>query len=118
MSEDRRTFRRVTFEAHSQLDSGGDSYSCELLDISLRGALLRCENEIPISETAQLRIYLPSTEITLTFDVELVHSKDSYYGYRFLGSDIESISHLRRLLELNSKDNEGIEGEIAAWLEG
>ena len=38
------------------------------------------------------------------------------FGFRFIGEDTETMTHLRRLLDLNIGSSETIDKEISFWL--
>lgn len=119
MAEKRR-FHRVPFSTDTSLRIGNDSFQGELLDISLGGALLRLSPDTPIPEaeqTCQLQVRLPTTDITMTFEVILIHrEQENVFGFSFVGQDIETITHLRRLLELNIGNGQEVDSEFSHWL--
>ncbi|OGQ96740.1 MAG: hypothetical protein A2521_07310 [Deltaproteobacteria bacterium RIFOXYD12_FULL_57_12] len=118
--DNRRNFQRVKFETKSELEIDNTPYPASLLDISLKGALLQMETNCPvrIGDTCQLNITLPSSSIAMTFEVKLVHVHDNKCGCKFLRQDIDTITHLRRLLELNIGDAGELDHEMALWLKG
>lgn len=117
MSE-KRYFKRIKFETDSKIDLKGTSYKCELLDISFKGALLRCPNNIPIKkgEFCKLHIHLPSSEVNLDFDTQLIHSDNNHLGFKFESEDLDTMTHHRRLIELNLGGDEYLDNEIDSWL--
>ena len=117
---DERRFRRVPFATEVQLVAGTQRHSCQLLDIALRGALLECAEPwtLPVGTMASLAIPLPDSAITLNFDAELVHHEGAHLGFQFLHEDLQTFTHLRKLLELNTGDPEGIRSELLTWLKG
>jgi hypothetical protein len=117
MSEERH-FHRIPFETRARVSLAGQEYACDLVDISLRGALFRAIDELPLKPGAccELSIFLTSTDLTLEFDGELVHQQGVDYGFRFVSEDTTTIAHLRRLLELNLGDSREIDEEFRYWL--
>ena len=93
-------------------------YYGDLLDISLQGALIHGKGDILLEEgnVCELSIHLLDSEITMQFDVDLVHRKENKFGFRFISEDTETMTHLRRLLELNVGSSEAIDKEISFWL--
>ena len=59
---------------------------------------------------------LASCDIHLQFDAELVHREGDHYGFRIDSLDVDSLTHLRRLLELNCGDADTIDREFFHWL--
>ena len=118
--DDRRYFSRIKFSAQTQIECNNKVYEGKMLDISLKGALLHFKDHIPLekSDHCVIRIYLHSSDITLVFDAELVHLCNNNLGFKFLSEDIDTITHLRKLLSLNVGDYDKITDELAFWLKG
>ena len=112
-----RRFQRVPFQAETRVASGSSAWDCSLLNIALQGALL--EGELPLEPGAicDISVNLPGTDISLGFRSELVHHVNSQYGFKFLDIDLETLTHLRKLLELNTGDADCVRGELMTWLE-
>ena len=119
-SSERRHFTRIPFDGEVQLIDPADQrqWQTEVLDISLRGALI----QRPASWTAdstrrfilQLRL---GNEVLLAFEARITHSDDNRLGLHFEQMDLDSASHLHRLLELNLGDPALLERELAELLE-
>ncbi len=113
-----RKFRRIPFEAELQLAVDDHNWSCRLLDIALKGILM--ESPVPLSlplgTMVSLSLPLPGSPISLDFEAELVHHEGNRLGFRFLHENLETLTHLRTLLELNTGDPDGIRSELLAWL--
>lgn len=113
-----RQFRRIPFEAEATLKVDQDILSCELLDIAMKGAMVGTETPLPfaIGTKCSLCISLPGTVISLKFLAEMTHSEQNRYGFKFISEDLETLTHLRKLIELNTGDAEATRSELAAWL--
>ncbi len=113
-----RQYRRIPFHADGEVQIAATVYPCELLDIALRGALFRAPHPLPVAigEAARIKIILADNQLELTFGAELIHHNDDQYGFLFASEDVETLTHLRRLLELNFGDAEAAEQEFAHWL--
>lgn len=113
-----RRFRRIPFEAEVEVATGERSWSCSLIDLALKGALLESRQKLPLplGTTASLSLPLPGSPISLGFQAELVHREGNRLGFKFLQEDLETLTHLRTLLELNTGDPEGIRSELLSWL--
>lgn len=101
--DERRRFTRVQFDTAATLAQRDSVFHTQVLDISLNGALLKTpENyKINANQAAEVVICLnESTEIHMT--VTLAHSTNTYLGFHCESIDVESIGHLRRLVELNT----------------
>ena len=115
---ERRHFQRVPFATEAEINCNNKKYHGELLDISLQGALILEKGTIPLEKgnICALSIHLLDSEITLQFDVNLVHREENKLGFRFISEDTETMIHLRRLLELNIGSSDAIDKEISLWL--
>ncbi len=113
-----RRFRRIPFEAEVTLHVGRDSWSGELLDVALKGAMVGTRTPLPhpLGTHCSLCFNLPQTPIFLDFQAVLIHHEDNHYGFRFISEDLETLTHLRKLIELNTGDTETTLCELSAWL--
>ncbi|MCK4509158.1 MAG: PilZ domain-containing protein [Desulfuromonadales bacterium] len=113
-----RHFRRIPFEAEVTLNSGQETWAGELLDVAMKGAMVGTDAPLPISlgTECELCISLPGTPISLEFQAELVHTEESRYGFKFISENLETLTHLRKLIELNTGDAEATRSELSAWL--
>lgn len=117
MSEQRH-FHRVPFEASTLVDHAGKQHVCQLVDISLQGALFDAPEELPIrtGDSCTLKVLLPSADQSLDFEGQLVHRSARRYGFRFRSESDSTMTHLRRLLELNLGNGDTVDREIEDWL--
>ena len=108
MTEERRRFQRITFDADCEIRTDDCSWPVQLIDISLKGALtsIILTPLLKIGDTAELVIRL-SNDTVIVMPVILRHHLGEYLGFEAQTIDIDSISHLRRLVELNL-GNEGL----------
>lgn len=113
-----RRYRRISFAAQVTLASGQQNWSAELLDVALKGALVATETPLPLEPGSQinLRITLPGAPLALDFRAELKHSEGNHYGFKFISEDLGTLTHLRKLVELNTGDAEATRSELSTWL--
>lgn len=116
MSEtERRRFQRIAFDAATELAQGGQRWAVELHDLSLKGLLVEQPADWsgdpaqPFFATITL-----DTSTRLQMEVELTRTRDGLLGFVCRHIDLDSISHLRRLVELNLGDESLLERELAA----
>lgn len=111
---DNRKFSRILYNNQATLRFHGQNFFTQVLDLSLKGALIqRPDNFLGLAgEQAQLQFQLDQSELVLEMDVIIAHLHDSTIGLRCERIDIESASHLRRLLELNLGDAEMLSREL------
>jgi hypothetical protein len=111
---ERRKNSRVTFRAEVVMQSGNQEWSCNLLDISLKGMLVEPPEDldIDISKPCAVALFL-GDDAAIHARVHITRSKDDSWGLEWVNIDVESLRHLRRLLELNLNDPALIERELA-----
>ena len=116
--KERRNFQRVPFATKAEINCNSNKYHGELLNISLRGALVHGEGEIPLAQGSrcELLIHLADSEITLQFETDIIYCQNNRFGFKFISEDIDTATHLRRLLEFNMGSSEEIDREVASWL--
>ncbi|MBF0628336.1 MAG: PilZ domain-containing protein [Magnetococcales bacterium] len=113
---DRRTNSRVDFQQELLLkDDRGNAYRGFLGDISLRGMRFLCD-DLP-AKGAMVTGSLVLGNLTLPFKGLVIHAQtDRGAAIRFQEMDVESFSHLRRLVSLNLGDSDAIDDEFLAAL--
>lgn len=116
-SSERRKFSRILFDAHVELAQGEFHWRASLLDISLKGLLL--QQELPtdvLTEQPILVKILLSDNTTIAMSVMVAHQHHNQTGLVCTSIDIDSVSHLRRLIELNLGDATAAERELSELL--
>ncbi|WP_330960552.1 PilZ domain-containing protein [Photobacterium sp. 53610] len=103
MMKERRQFIRIVYQAPATLRQRDFQWNTTLKDISLHGILLsRPDGWQPGGDPAfQVDVVLPQTDVHLTMLAELVDQNNHSLRMKIVNIDIDSISHLRRLIELN-----------------
>ena len=111
---ERRMFWRAAFRAPAQLVVGDEAVAVEVHDLSLKGALAEVPAgwTHPLGQPAELRLSL-SEDIAITMRVSLAYLEGERAGLECLHIDLDSITHLRRLVELNSGDPAQLERELS-----
>ena len=119
-SNERRRFRRITFDALTRLYQGDLAWDTQLLDISLRGILVKRPDQFEIADASvpfEATIKLEDGEHTIIMSLELAHQGADQLGFKCDYIDLESITYLKRLIELNLGNHESLERELSALLE-
>lgn len=113
-ASERRKFSRILFDAHVELAQGELHWRASLLDISLKGLLLQQQlpTDVNTNEPILIKILL-SDHTTIAMSVTVTHQHHNQTGLVCSSIDIDSVSHLRRLIELNLGDSTAAERELA-----
>ena len=110
---EQRNFSRILFLAQACLFIDQEKYPVKLLDISLKGALVEKPPRWQTSNHAiKLQFKLNDNESEITMNVAVSHEDKQLLGLKCLHIDIDSISLLRRLIELNIGDEALLQREI------
>ncbi|HZV54175.1 MAG TPA: PilZ domain-containing protein [Rhodocyclaceae bacterium] len=114
---DRRQFWRAAFHSGVQLVDASGSTLAELVDVSLKGALIKVPPEWAgkIDHLCQIKLRLADDAVIIMRAV-VAHVEGRRVGLRCESMDLDSITHLRRLVELNAGDARMLERELAALL--
>lgn len=112
---ERRNFWRAVFHSPVRLVTHDGDACARLLDISLKGALLETGNawQGKADEECKLSLDL-APDTTITMLTKVVHVEGPHVGLRCISIDLDSITHLRRLVELNSGDPAILDREIGS----
>ncbi len=116
-SDERRHFHRILFDAPILMTTMGDVFQCTLVDISLKGALLHRPDgwSGKAGDGATITIHLGESEDeAIVMEGTLTHVDEKGLGLRCLHIDMNSITHLRRLLELNLANMDVLERDLEA----
>jgi hypothetical protein len=115
---DRRRFKRIAFDARTELSQGEHRWPVQLIDLSLKGLLIQRPEPWQGDETQPFGadIHL-SDDVEVRMDVKLTRKDYGQLGFVCLRIDQESVEHLRRLIELNLADEEALERELGALID-
>ncbi len=115
---ERRLFQRIDFDNRAELAIAGSIIDCQLVDLSLQGALVNSieMKQLEIGEKGTLRFNLGDDEHTIEMNVEVAHQEQKHIGLHCLHTDLESMSHLRRIIELNTGDSQLLQREFSSLL--
>jgi len=113
--ENRRQFTRILFSIKAILEVDEQQYPVSIHDISLNGALVTSpDTEVSLKgKLGSLVFSLTDTELEVAMHIAVVHETTDETGLQCNAIDIDSISHLRRLVELNLGDEEQLNKELS-----
>jgi hypothetical protein len=118
MHEERRDFSRIALSRPAAIEVGQSRVACELVDISLRGALIRVKAPLVAVEgqACRLVVHLDQGKASILMRGEVAHTRGGDVGVCCHELDVESAAHLRRLLEVSLGSEKLLERELAALL--
>jgi hypothetical protein len=120
MAQERRKYPRIAFSASTTLVFPDQTLEATLLDLSLKGALVRLPAGTTIADRAvgKLRVQLNEILAEIIMEVRVVRVEDRYAGLLCQAIDLDSITHLRRLVELNLDNPLLLDRELSELIDG
>lgn len=114
-NREKRKFTRIPFDAFAQLLYPGGAFESEIIDISLKGVLLKRPKELSldVGDALQVIIHGSNDSFKIRITARLEHLAADTLGLQYTGIDIDSATHLRRLVELNLGNTDLLNREIA-----
>ncbi len=116
--DEKRKFKRIRFSIDASIEKDGVRISGRLVDLSMKGALVEVDNALEFipGRDYNLILYLVSTDLTLEFNSVLIHNRPPFYGFIFNEADIDSLTHLRNIILVNTGDEVESEREFTVWI--
>ena len=115
---ERRRHARIAFNVSAELIAADHRAATEIYDLSLKGALVRLPAGVDAVEQTdcRLRVHLSNTQTGIDMEARVAHVEGRYAGLTCLSIDLDSVTHLRRLVELNLGDPALLERELSALI--
>ncbi len=117
---EKRRFSRVPFAMDATLAGDGPPCRATVLDISLNGALVECPpgGGPALESRGTLTLSLDGDDFRIVMDFTVAHRDGGRLGLRCESIDVDSITHLKRLVALNLGDPEAVYRELASLVDG
>ncbi|MDP7591322.1 MAG: PilZ domain-containing protein [Litorilituus sp.] len=115
LTENRRQFTRILFSIQAELIIEDKSYPVSIHDISLNGALVTAvQSDQPLKgKFGILSFFLSDNKSKVTMHIAVVHEHENETGLQCNAIDIDSVTILRRLIELNLGDIAQLNKELS-----
>lgn len=115
---EKRHFTRIEFDANARLMHGDQDCPTRLLDISLKGALLEqpVGLNLELQDPVSLYLLLSDDVTEIRMSGRVAHQESGHLGIVCDHIDVDSASHLRRIVELNTGSEALLEREIEALI--
>lgn len=100
--EEKRLFQRILFSHEATLQLAGKKLTTHILDLSMHGCLCTEPTGVSfqIGQAVTLVLKLDDQHI-ISIELELIHKENQLLGFKNQLIDIDSISELKRLIQLN-----------------
>ena len=112
--KNKRKHYRLPYVCPCVLIYEGKTYPTHLVDISLKGALVGTPEGLEPKEgqAYRLEVKLDEAQGVIAMEVAPVHWTKGRIGLSCFSMDMDSLTHLRRLMELNLGDPAEVEREL------
>ena len=110
----KRRFSRIAFDTEVHLVSAERDWYSNLIDISLKGMLITIPKNWngKVGDSYLAELIMGDKETVIRMEVSVTHVTKTTAGFHCEYIDLDSISHLRRLIELNIGDPEILNREL------
>ncbi len=120
-AQDRRRFSRIPFDAvaHINTENGDLFLNCQIIDISLKGLLVHKPGQwqSAIGDKCRLDLLLDNAQVIIEMETVVAHIDDEQIGFDCEHIGLDSITHLKRLIELNLGDEAILHRELSALID-
>jgi diphthamide biosynthesis methyltransferase len=112
---DLRNFSRIAFHTDARLHLSHGVHTVHLLDLALKGALVEALAPFPVSLGDVCSLVLPLQEggEKIVMKGAVVHLQGPRIGLQCQHIDVDSLTSLRRLVELNLGDASLVDRELS-----
>lgn len=112
---DQRQFSRIFFSDNVHFYVSQIEYPARLVNIALKGTLvaLRQPAAALVGKHCELKLNLGRAGETIVMEGVVVHHDDLHVGIACRHMDVDSLTSLRRLVELNLGDEKLLERELS-----
>jgi hypothetical protein len=127
-TSNRRHFSRIHFNTPGRLSFGEGTFNVEVRDLSLKGALVKLPpfHALQVGQSCDLSADLGGAsdsgetvgEGIIHMVARVAHVREQEVGLRCVEIDLDSITHLRRLVELNLGDESLLHRELEYLAQG
>jgi hypothetical protein len=112
----RRRYSRIRFRGSAVFQADLGQWPCDVLDLSLRGALITAAlPDIATGTSCLLELQL-ADDVCVRMEGHVAHHYGKQIGIVCDMTDLDSISHLRRLLAVNLGDTSLLNREFSTLL--
>ncbi|MCH1920213.1 PilZ domain-containing protein [Shewanella sp. A3A] len=114
--EEKRKFSRILFDAKAHLHTTNGQWHTRLHDLCLNGAMVEQPAGFTNTDPLELVFTLPGSDIEVRMPADVMYQRGGFLGLKCAFIDVDSITHLRRLLELNTGDSSLLNRELSQFI--
>jgi hypothetical protein len=115
---DRREFSRIPYDVEATLEFQQELFESDLIDLSLKGALVSTGASPRKGQQVALRFRLAQSGVPVSVRCTgtVVRADPRGIGVQFDEMDVDSFNELKAIIGHNTGDPEAVEHEFARWL--
>jgi hypothetical protein len=119
MSSDRR-FSRVPFRIEAEIQSDNGTFYGDVRNLSLKGMFVAVPESHPVGEVVDIKIFLAHDDPVVMIEVvgEVVRTDSEGIAVKFTRVDLDSFTHLRKVVSLNTGDDDAVMDELLHYGNG
>jgi PilZ domain-containing protein len=114
---ERREFHRIGFVTKAEISNAHKKWETETQKVSLNGVQVKCPphwtGKIDEHYTLTFPIQDPNVPFKMQMQTKITSQDDNHIGFTIEHIDLDSLSHLTRLIELHLGDPELMAQELA-----
>lgn len=116
--EEKRKFSRILFETKAHIHTPDGQWQARIHDLCLNGAMIEQPQGLTLEQGTEVELVftLPSSDVELRMTAEVMYQRQGFIGLQCAFIDVDSITHLRRLLELNIGDSSLLNRELKQFI--
>ncbi|HOP74001.1 MAG TPA: PilZ domain-containing protein [Bacillota bacterium] len=116
---EKRNFSRIPFKIEAQFEYNGQTIRGEVENLSMKGMLLKTDIQPEIHTMLPITIVLSEgydESLVLHINGTVVRQTPEGIGIYFDEMDLDSFSHLSKIIEYNSGDPEKVKNELIDYI--
>jgi len=117
---ERRRFSRIPFDAQGHIiGKQGDLYpNCAVIDVCLKGLLLKKPDNWTgqLGQSYDIDLILDHAQVVIRMVSTVAHIDPEQIGFECQQLDLDSLSHLKRLVSLNLADESLLHRELSTLI--
>lgn len=112
---EKRHFHRIAFDSTTHLVNDTGSWEATVIDICLKGMLTEKPDSLVanVGDHFSVEMRLNGSDILIGMKARVAHIEGNHIGFECENIDIDSVTHLRRLVELNLGDSKLLDRELS-----
>lgn len=112
---EKRHFKRIEFDSTTHIFGDSGSWEVPLIDICLKGLLTEkpAKFNAVVGDHFIIEVQLTESDHLIKMNAKIAHIENNSVGFECENIDIDSATHLRRLVELNLGDSVLLDRELS-----